>query len=330
MSDPARKRALAFAGLFAALSAGLSAQSTLLYVEIQAVAAYSTAEREVQFFSLMPGDAMQKPSVGFDLVQRFSGKTRDIGVLAVQARLAYDEPGESKVEPQLYNAYFRLKTKPLDLWFGHNRPALGLASGLDSHALLLPAPPMLGFGFDRDWGIGIARDTSWGGLAASLTAGSGMPLRLRGNYLVAARLFKGVPSRDNASLGLSLAHGNILEAMGYGPAMSDPLAWTVASLDATYLWRNFEHRAEVLVGRRGGALTALAFYRAGLALLEEGRLKIELQPALWRREGAWEHALGAGLTFLFNSDLAGRFMVFDDSMSGGARFAFQLYYYKGI
>jgi hypothetical protein len=329
MSDPARK-ALALVALLAALAAGLRAQSTLLYLELQAVAAYSTAEREVQFFSLMPGDAMQKPSLGFDLVKRFSGKIRDIGVLAVQARLAYDGPGESKVEPQLYNAYFRLKTKPLDLWIGHNRPALGLASGLDSHALLLPAPPMLGFGFDRDWGAGIARDTAWGGLAASLTAGSGMPLRLRGNYLVAARVFKGVPARDNASLGLSLAHGNVLEGMGYGPAMSDPLAWTVASLDATYLWRNFEHRAEVLVGRRGGALTALAFYRAGMALLREGRLKIEVQPGLWRREGAWDHALGAGLTYLFNADLAGRVIVFGGSGSGGARFAIQLYYYKGI
>jgi hypothetical protein len=330
MSDPARKRALAFVALLAALSAGLRAQSTLLYFELQAVAAYSTAEREVQFFSLMPADAMQKPSLGFDLVTRFSGKTRDIGVLAVQARLAYDEAGESRVEPQLYNAYFRLKTRPFDLWIGHNRPALGLASVLDSHALLLPAPPMLGFGFDRDWGIGVARDTSWGGLAASLTAGSGMPLRLRGNYLAAARVFKGVPARDNTSLGLSLAHGNAFMGMGYGAALSDPVDWTVASLDATYLWRNFEHRAEVLVGRRGGALTALAFYRAGLALLEEGRLKIELQPVLWRREGAWDHALGAGLAYLFNAELAGRFMVFDDSMSGGARFAIQLYYYKGI
>ncbi|MCK7470484.1 MAG: hypothetical protein MZU95_06595 [Desulfomicrobium escambiense] len=82
------------------------------------------------------------------------GRTRDIGVLAVQARLAYDQEGEHKLEPQLYNAYFRLKTKFAGIWIGHSRPALGLSSVLDGHALLLPAPAMLGYGFDRDWGSG--------------------------------------------------------------------------------------------------------------------------------------------------------------------------------
>ena len=163
----------------------------------------------------MPDDVMQKPSLGFDLVKRFSGKTRDIGVLAVQARLAYDQEGEHKLEPQLYNAYFRLKTKSAGVWIGHNRPALGLSSVLDSHALLLPAPAMLGFGFDRDWGLGLERDFGWGGAAASLTAGSGMPLYFKGNFLPAARVSKGVPARDNYSVGLSLARGNVLETMGY-------------------------------------------------------------------------------------------------------------------
>ena len=103
----------------------LRAQSTLLFLELQAIGAYSTAAAGFQLFSLMPDDAMQKPSLGFDLVRRFSGRTGDIGVLAVQARLAYDQEGEHKLEPQLYNAYFRLKTKVAGIWIGHNRPALG-------------------------------------------------------------------------------------------------------------------------------------------------------------------------------------------------------------
>ncbi len=330
MCKPARKRAAALLALLAASAAGLRAQSTLLYLELQAVAAYSTAEREVQFFSLMPGDAMQKPSLGFDLVKRFSGKTRDIGVLAVQARLAFDQRGEHVLEPQLYNAYFRLKARPFNIWLGHNRPALGLSSVLDSHALLLPAPAMMGYGFDRDWGIGIDRDTPWGGWAASLTTGSGMPLYLKGNFLAAARVARGVLARDNYSLGLSLAHGNVLETMGYSLMDPDPFPWSVAALDATYLWRNFENRAEVLVGRRDGAGTALFFWRAGLGLLEESRLKIEIQPALWRQAGSWESALGAGLTCLFNADLSGRVMVFRDGGRRGARLVVQLYYYKGL
>lgn len=330
MSNSWRRGAIVLLALLAVLTTGLKAQSTLFYLEAQAVGAYSTTAKKVQLFSLMAGDPMQKPSLGFDWVQRFSGRTRDIGVLAVQARLAYGRKGEPQLEPQIYNAYFRLKTGPFDLWAGHNRPALGLASVLDSHALLLPAPPMLGFGFDRDWGIGIAKDSDWGGLAASLTAGSGMSLRLRGNYLAAARIFKGVPARDNYSLGLSLAHGDILETMGFGPVPAEPVDWTAAGLDATYFWRNFEHRAEVLVGRRDGALMALLFWRAGLSLLEEGRLKLETQPSLWRRAGDWGYALGAGLTYLFNADLAGRFMAFYDSTQRGARFVVQLYYYKGL
>jgi hypothetical protein len=308
----------------------LLAQRTLLFVELQAVGAYSTSARRVELFSLMPDDVMQKPSLGFDWVQRFSGRTRDIGVLAVQARLAYDEEGEHKLEPQLYNAYFRLKTRSVNIWAGHNRPALGLSSVLDSHALLLPAPAMLGYGFDRDWGAGLERDFAWGGAALSLTAGSGMPLYFKGNHLVAVRAFKGVLARDNSSVGLSAAHGKILETMGYTLVEAEPFGWDSVSLDATYLWRNLENRAEVLAGRRDGAGMFLFFWRTGLGLLEESRLKLEAQPALWRRAGAWEYALAAGLTYLFNADLAGRVMVYHDSDRRGARLVIQLYYYKGL
>jgi hypothetical protein len=316
--------------LFMVLAVGLHAQGTLLFFEAQAVGGYSTASSSYELFSLMPADVMQKPSVGFDLVQRFSGKSRDIGVLAVQARLAYAEEGEPKVEPQLYNAYFRWKAGFADLWAGHNRPALGLSSVLDSHALLLPAPAMLGYGFDRDWGLGIGRDFRWGGAAASLTAGSGMPLYLKGNFLAAARVSKGVLARDNYTLGLSLAHGNILETMGYTLIEPEPFSWSAASLDATYLWRNVENRAEVLLGRRDGAGTLLLFWRAGLALLGESRLKLEVQPALMKNAGAWDYSLGSGLTYLLNADLAGRFMALYDHARRDARFVVQLYFYKRI
>jgi hypothetical protein len=299
------KKLIAAVLFFAALASGvLRAQGTLFYLELQAIGAYATAPKDLELFSLMPNDVMQKPSLGFDLVRRFSGRTRDVGVLAVQARLAYDSEGESKLEPQLYNAYFRLKTRTFNIWAGHNRPALGISSVLDSHALLLPAPAMLGFGFDRDWGVGMERDFPSGSVAISLTSGSGMPLHFRGNYLVAARLSKGVLARDNYSVGLSLAHGDILDTMGYDLVMEEPFAWDSAGLDATYAWRNFETRAEIL-GRR----TAGTFLRARVALLEEGRLKVEAQPVLMRRAGAWEYSLGSGLTYLFNADLAGRFMV---------------------
>ena len=317
--------------LFGSLISGpLRAQNTLFFLELQAVGAYATAPNDFELFSLMPDDVMQKPSLGFDLIRRFSGKSRDIGLLAVQARVAYDEQGGHKLEPQLYNAYFRLKTRSVNIWAGHNRPALGLSSALDSHALLLPAPAMLGYGFDRDWGVGIERDFPSGGAAVSLTAGSGMPLYLKGNYLVAARLFKGVLARDNYSVGLSLARGNVLETMGYTLVMAEPLVWTAASLDVTHVWRNLENRAEVQLGRRDNAETFLFFWRAGLGLLDESRLKIEVQPVLTRSLGAWGTSFGFGLTYLFSADLAGRFMVLDDNVRRGARFVLQFYYYKRL
>jgi hypothetical protein len=273
---------------------------------------------------------MQKPSLGFDLVKRFSGKSRDIGFLAVQARLAYDQEGEHKLEPQLYNAYFRLKTKFAGVWIGHNRPALGLSSVLDGHALLLPAPAMLGYGFDRDWGVGLERDFGWGSAAASLTAGSGMPLYFKGNFLAAARVAKGVPARDNYSVGLSLARGDVLETMGYTLIGPEPMAWTAAAIDATYFWRNFENRAEIQLGRREGAGEFLFFWRTGLSLLDEGRLKIEAQPVLTRRAGAWDYSLGSGLTYLVNADLAARGAVLYDHARSDVRFVVQLYFYKRL
>jgi hypothetical protein len=326
-----RSERLAAGGLvlFVALAAGLRAQSSLFYVELQAVGAYSTASDRVELFSLMPDDVMQKPGLGFDFVQRLSGKTTDLGRLAVQARLAYDQSGH-KLEPQLYNAYVRFKPRFANVWIGHNRPAMGLSSVLDNHALLLPDPAMLGDGFDRDWGAGLDRDFAWGGVAASLTAGSGMSLHLRGNYLAAARIFKGVLARDNYSVGLSLSQGSTLETMGIGLGGPEPASWTAAGLDVSSLWRNLENRAELLLGRRDGAGTFLLFWRSGLALLEEGRLKVEAQPALTKRAGQWHYSLGSGLAYLLSADLTGRFMVFYDQERRDTRFVVQLYYYKRL
>ena len=325
-----RRRLIIPMALFGALAAGLHAQRSLFFLELQAVGAYSTSARGFQLFSLMPDDVMQKPTVGFDFVQRFSEKSRDIGVLAVQARLAYDQKGDHHLQPQLYNAFFRLKAGFADIWAGHSRPALGLSYALDNHSLLLPAPAMLGYGFDRDWGVGLHRDLAWGDVAASLTAGSGMPLYFKGNFLAAARISKGILARDNTSLGLSLAYGNILETMGYTLVEPEPLSWSAASIDASYLWRNVENRAEILLGRRDGAGMFLLFWRSGLALLDEGRLKVEVQPALMNSAGAWDYSLGSGLTYLLNADLAGRFMVLYDHGRRDARFVVQLYYYKGL
>lgn len=312
------------------MAGGAGAQSRLFYLEIQGVGAYSTADRGFQAFSLTREDVMQKPSLGFDFVQRFAGRTRDYGVLALQARLAYGADARHPFQVQVYNAYFRYKAGFADFWIGHNKPALGLSSVLDSHALLLPTTAMLGFGFDRDWGLGAQRDLAWGGAAVSLTAGSGMPLYLRGNYLASGRVALGVPARDNYGLGLSFAGGKILDTMGYALMTPDPMPFAAIAADATYLWRNLENRFEVMAGRRAGTDFLALFWRGGLALLDEGRLKIEGQPIVIRTAGAWKTEAAAGITWLLSADLSVRSMVLYDSSLKDTRFVLQLYYYKGL
>jgi hypothetical protein len=303
-------------------------QSSLFFLEVQGVAGYSFHKKGLVFYSLSQMDAMQKPSLGFDYIKKLTGKTRDYGTVAVQARLAYTNGAEKKLEFQLYNAYLKLKAGFADLWIGHNRPSLGLSSVLDSHALLLPALAMMGFGFDRDWGFGAGRDFPWGNASFSLTTGSGMPLRLEGNYLVSARVSKGVLSRDNYSLGLSLAHGDILETMGNYVISSEPAGFRFVSADISYFLDNIENRLEVLAGEKNGRSAYALFWRFGINLLEEGRLKLELQPVLYKTEGKWISLVSTGASYQLSADLTARAMAQYDRATMDTRIIFQVYFYR--
>ncbi|MGE5842430.1 MAG: hypothetical protein ACM335_09145, partial [Deltaproteobacteria bacterium] len=155
-------------------------KSYLLYLEAQGVVGYDTAEDEAIYYSMNPLDEMQKPSVGFDYVQRFSGEAGDWGTFALQMRLAYNEEyretEDREFQVQFYNAFFKYKAGFADLWIGHNRIAFGLASYLDSHALLLQPLAFFGYGYDRDWGVGATRDFDWGNVSLSYSTGTGMPI----------------------------------------------------------------------------------------------------------------------------------------------------------
>jgi hypothetical protein len=322
---------LAFVLLTVALASSLGqAKSYLFYLEAQAVGGYSAALKKVIFFSLSQEDVMQKPSLGFDYILRLQGKTGDTGVLALQVRLAWNEEGAAKIEPQIYNAFLKLKTGLADFWIGHSRPSLGLSFALDSHALLLPTLAMSGFGYDRDWGIGFSRDTAWGNMSASLTAGSGMPLYFKGNYLAAGRISRGVLNQDNYNLGLSLAYGRALETMGYHLTRSGPEDVRYLSADLTYLWTNLENRIEVLAGKKEGQNAVALFWRLGINFLEEGRLKLEFQPVYKKIGAASEHILGAGLSYQLNGDLTLRSMFQYSREANDRKIVFQIYYYKGL
>ena len=306
------------------------AQGSLLYLEAQAVAGYSSDAREAIGYSMSPEDAMQKPSVGFDWLRRLSGEGRDFGVVGLQTRLAYNHEPDRELELQLYNAWIKYKAGFADFWIGHDRPALGLSFYFDSHGLLLPTLAMMGWGFDRDWGAGFSRDFAWGNLAGSFTTGSGMPLHFKGNHLLSARISKGVLERDNYNLGLSAAWGEILETMGYELMSPDPVPFHMASIDLAYLWARYESRLELMAGERMDEQAGALFWRFTANLLEENRLKLEAQPILWNEMGESSFALFAGLSYQATEDLAVRTMYQYADAEKDNRVVFQVYYYRGM
>jgi hypothetical protein len=304
-----------------------AASDYLLYLEAQGVAGYSSRTDDAFYYSWMADEPMQKPSLGMDLVKRFSSDAGDFGSFALQYRLAWDDPGD-RFQSQLYNAFFKYKAGWSDLWLGHNRPAMGLASVFSAHGLLLPTLPMYGFGFDRDWGAGSSRDFSWGDVSLAVTSGSGMPIRFDGNYLATARVSRGVLNQDNYNVGASLSSGQILGVMGYEVIDREPRGTALAGVDATLLRDFLETRVEVVSGRNRGERASACFMRLGVNLLEEGKLKLELQPVSWRTAGKDQYSIASGASFQATGDLALRFMHLYDGQTGENRFVLQAYGYK--
>lgn len=305
--------------------------ASLMYLEAQAVAGYSSAEDKAVYASKDERDVMQKPSLGFDLLHRFTGAHGDLGTFALQARIAYDTQDDEKdAEVQLYNAYFKYKAGFSDFWIGHNRPALGLSSYFDSHGLLLDTIAMNGFGYDRDWGVGAYRDFEWGNAAFSITTGSGMPVYFKGNYLASFRISRGVLVQDNYNTGISLAYGKPLETMGYHLMMDDPKETTLVGADGTLLWDNFETRVEVMGGRNREEDAKALFLRFGMHLLEEGRLTLEFQPMYFKIGNVEKTILSVGPAYQLTADLTLRTMYQYDEERDDHRMIFQLYWYSRL
>jgi hypothetical protein len=293
-------------------------------------------------------DVMQKPSLGFDYIQRFSSAGGDWGMLAVQARLAYDPTVRHDAEPQLYNAYLKIKPGFGDIWLGHNKPAFGLSSTIDNHGTLLQPLSMYGFGYDRDWGAGYYRDFSWGNVSASATLGSGMPFIMRGNRLFSARVAKGDLNQDNYTVGLSASYGKFpYWTMGYHTVNGLPRIenYRLGS-DATILWNRFESRTDI-IGQRyfppwahDGMIGWYAFERLSLNTLNENRLRLEVQliaemektlatgiPHIGNYGIRWDNTT-IGVSYVITSDLTFRFLV--DIYSYKSNAIAQLYWYHKI
>jgi hypothetical protein len=308
----------------------LAAQNYLFYLEAQGVGGWSFNGRKAIFFSMGAQEAMQKPSLGFDYVQRFSASGGDFALLAVQLRLAFNQEGEKRFEPQVYNAYLKFKFSAADVWIGHNKPKFGLSAVLDNHGTLLQPLSMMGFGFDRDWGVGLDKDFAGGSAGLSLTAGSGMALNLKGNFLASARIASGVLEQDNHSLGFSAAIGQVLEVKGLELLSATPQDFFMAGFDGSWLVDNWQHNLDIMAGVRDDRAALAVFWRTGLGLLAEARLKLEVQPAFLLLRGEALFQLAAGATFLAAPDWTLRAMAAYDGEMRDTKLMFQVYYYQGV
>jgi hypothetical protein len=309
----------------------VQAADHLLYFEAQGIAGYSSEVKKPIYYSMNPDAEMQKPGLGFDYIQRLSGESGDFATLAVQGRLALTEDGNNyKLEPQLYNAYVKMKTPVAYMWVGHNRPAFGLSSYFDSHGLILRTLAIQGFGYDRDWGGGLYKDFSWGDISASVTTGSGMPVYMKGNYMTAARVSYGVQSQDNFNLGFSLGYGSTLDTMGYRLRDPEPLQMRLAGVDLTILRNNLEHRFDLYAGTWLDKDTYAVSYRFGVNLDKEGRLKIEAQPTYWKFGEENDYQLALCFSSQVTSNLTVRLGYTYDHNTDDNRVILQLYYYQPI
>ncbi|HMK66020.1 MAG TPA: hypothetical protein VK564_09510 [Thermodesulfobacteriota bacterium] len=319
-------------GLMVIALPGLAqAADQLLYFEAQGIAGYSTLLEKPVYYSMNPDAEMQKPSIGFDYLKKFSGESGDWGTFALQYRLAGIFNGDDKrLEHQVYNAYFKVRTPGPYVWVGHNRPAFGLSSYFDSHGLILRTLAIQGFGYDRDWGVGLTRDFSWGDVAASLTTGTGMPAYLNGNYMSAGRVSYGVLSQDNYNIGLSLGYGNTMNTMGYNVIDPTPLQMRLAGVDMAYLRNNFEHRFEFLAGQWLGSDSYAFLYRIGMNLDPENRYKIEAQPTYWKTGNDTDFQMNLCFSAQMTSNLTLRLAYTNDRNTTENLFVLQLYFYMPV
>ena len=303
------------------------ASNSLLYFEAQGVAGYSSHEGGAVYHSGHKHDAMQKNGIGFDYIRKFSTEYGDFGTGALQMRLIWDNY-HNKPQVQVYNAYFRVKTAPADIWVGHNRISFGLSSYWDTHAHLLQPLSMHGFGFEHDWGAGISRDFANGDFSAAVTTGSGMGVKTKGNWIATSRASYGVLSRDNYNIGASFMGGKKLDTMGYEVMDDNPKDTLLGGVDFALNHDRVEHRADFVLGQKNDMAAAAVFYRLGYNLLEENRLKLEGQYVWTKQEGVNAVGLGLGATYKINSNLTARAMYQWEREMRDNRVVFQLYYYR--
>jgi hypothetical protein len=324
-------RIICVAAVMLATLSEVWASDSLLYIETQMVTGYSSLNNKLIYYSMDQEQAMQKPSVGIDYIKNYSSDYGDWGELAFQGRAAYDDTYNSHIETQIYNAFFKLKLDYADIWVGHHKPAFGLNSILDTHGTLLQTLTAEGLGFESDWGAGAYKVFDDADLNFTLTSGSGFELYDSGNYLACTRYSYGILNKDNYTFGVSLNHGQIYDMMDYHRVYDYLFLTSMAGVDFSWNIRYFEFKFESTEGTMGDYQVNGTLIRIGYNLLEENRLKLELQPTLSKTVDEGQgYKIYFGVSYTLNEYLALRTMYEYDHFNGDHSVIGQVYYYRKI
>lgn len=322
-----KKCIVAFCGIFLVAKQAM-ADADLFYMEAQGVGGYSTKAHKAVYYSNTEHDVMQKNSVGFDWLHKFSGSDGDWGSAALQTRIAYND--DHSFTPQVYNAYLKLKTMHGDVWGGHNRAAFGLASYWDTHSDLIGDLTMHGLSYDRDWGVGYYLDTEDGNVAASLTSGTGMNFRADGNWMAAMRGAYGVLSQDNYTIGASIMGGRVLETMGYKIMNKTPQDTWLIGVDAALNIDNFEHKIELDGGQFSHRNYYAALYRFGIKLDAEEEFRLDVQPTYIYRRQKEDWATAEEFSWQISADIKLALMHQYKHQDNDNMYIGQVYFYKPL
>ena len=151
-----------------------------------------------------------------------------------------------------------------------------------------------------------------------------------GSYFLAGRISKNILDQDNFSAGFSAAVGRVFDVVGYQTISETPMPIFMAGADLSWRWNNWEHNFEVMAGRRDEQGAVAVFWRTSVGLLDESRLKLEVQPVFSSMQGSAQFQFALGATYLAHPDWTLRTMVAYETKLKDLRILFQVYFYKGL
>ena len=307
------------------------AADSILSIEAQMVAGYSTLQDKIIYYSIDPYHAEQKPSIGLNLSQRYKNSTGDWGGISFQGRFAHDDTNDSSTESQIFDAYFDYKFWFADMWAGHHRPAYGLNTILDTHSALLQTLTAEGIGFERDWGAGFYSTYGEGDINITFTTGSGYMIYYAGNYLINTRLSYGILDKDNYTVGLSFANGQIFDMIDYHRLNSNLYPTNSAGMDLSWNLNRFEFKFEASIGTMGDYDINGTLLRVGYNLIPKNKLKLEVQPVLSRTidEGPTYKFYG-GISYALTDYLALRAMYEYNNFTTDRMVITQVYFNRRV